>query len=128
MSVTYDVDVTREGKWWMVSIPALDGLTQAYNLSEVEAMARSYIAVSQNADPDQIEVNVRVKVVGDVIHVDRRLAAIVDMRRQAATLEREATREAAGLARDLKAQGVSLRDIGSILGLSHQRVHQLVTA
>jgi len=57
MSVTYDVDVTREGKWWMVSIPALDGLTQAYNLSEVEAMARSYIAVSQNADPDQIEVN-----------------------------------------------------------------------
>ncbi|MGW4482020.1 hypothetical protein [Rhodococcus triatomae] len=43
---TYTVEVTREGEWWMVSIPELDGLTQARQLSEAELMAREYIAVT----------------------------------------------------------------------------------
>lgn len=42
----YEVEVTREAKWWMVSIPEIDGLTQARRLSEVEQMAREYIAVT----------------------------------------------------------------------------------
>src|SRR5665647_2131575 len=32
---TYDITVTREGKWWMVAVPAIDGLTQARRLSEI---------------------------------------------------------------------------------------------
>ncbi len=42
----YDVTVTRDGSWWMVEIPALDGLTQARRLSEVTEMSRSYVAVT----------------------------------------------------------------------------------
>lgn len=29
MTHTYNAEVTRDGKWWMVAIPELDGLTQA---------------------------------------------------------------------------------------------------
>ncbi len=41
----YDVNVTRDGRWWMVEVPAIDGLTQARRISEVEEMARSLIAI-----------------------------------------------------------------------------------
>ena len=42
----FDIHVTRDGGWWMVHIPALDGLTQARFPGEIEDMARDYIAVS----------------------------------------------------------------------------------
>ena len=45
MSTTYTVDVTRDGRWWTVSIPAVDGVTQARRLSDVESMARELVAV-----------------------------------------------------------------------------------
>jgi predicted RNase H-like HicB family nuclease len=42
----YKIQIEREGRWWMVHIPELDGLTQARHLSEAELMAREWIAVS----------------------------------------------------------------------------------
>src|SRR5690242_16479877 len=54
----YMVTVTREGKWWMVHIPELDGLTQARNLGEVEAQARDYIAVWLDVPADSFAVHV----------------------------------------------------------------------
>jgi len=43
---TYDVEVYRDGPWYMIRIPDLDGLTHARHPGEIEDMARSYIAVS----------------------------------------------------------------------------------
>jgi hypothetical protein len=43
---SFDIDVTRDGGWWMVHIPALRGLTQARFPGEVELTAREYIAVT----------------------------------------------------------------------------------
>jgi predicted RNase H-like HicB family nuclease len=57
---TYVVNVNREGKWWMVSIPELDGLTQARNEDEVEAMARDVIAVTLDVQPDSFALSVRM--------------------------------------------------------------------
>ena len=36
---TYDVECSSDGKWWMVSIPALNGFTQGHDLAEAEEMA-----------------------------------------------------------------------------------------
>jgi len=49
---TYIANVTRDGKWWMVAIPEINGLTQARRLSEAETMAREYIALSLDLPPD----------------------------------------------------------------------------
>jgi hypothetical protein len=54
----YDVEVTRDGRWWMIHIPELDGLTQARNEGEIEEMARDFIAVT--TDTPIAEVGVRV--------------------------------------------------------------------
>ena len=55
----FDIDVTRDGGWWMVHIPELGGLTQARFPREVEPMAREYIAVSTGTPIDQVAINWR---------------------------------------------------------------------
>jgi hypothetical protein len=55
---TYDVEVYRDGRWWMIRIPELDGLTQARWPGEVKSMARSYIAVSTGQPIDNIAVRI----------------------------------------------------------------------
>lgn len=54
----YDIEVTRDGRWWMVHVPEIDQLTQAHHRGEVEEMARDLIAVS--TDTPIAEVGVRV--------------------------------------------------------------------
>ncbi len=53
---TYDIEVTRDEKWWMIAIPAIDGLTQARRLSEVDDMAVSFISVDQDVAASQVEL------------------------------------------------------------------------
>ena len=57
---TYEIEVTRDGRWWMIRIPEIDGLTQARWPGEVKSMARSYIAVSTGQPID----NIAVRIVG----------------------------------------------------------------
>lgn len=47
-------------------------------------------------------------------------------REQAEVLERETSAETRKLAKVLKAIGIPLHDIGEVLGVSRQRLHQLV--
>ena len=49
----FDIDVTRDGGWWMVHIPKLGERTQARYPREVELMAREYIAISTGVDTNQ---------------------------------------------------------------------------
>jgi hypothetical protein len=41
---TYQVEVYRDGRWYMIRMPEFDGLTQARYPGEIGDMARSYIA------------------------------------------------------------------------------------
>jgi hypothetical protein len=54
---TYDIEVTRDGRWWMIHIPALDGLTQARFPTEIDDMARDYIAVTLDIPIADVRVN-----------------------------------------------------------------------
>jgi hypothetical protein len=56
---SFDIDVTRDGGWWMVHIPELGGRTQARYPREVEPMAREYIAISTGTPIDQVAINWR---------------------------------------------------------------------
>ena len=56
---SFDIEVTRDGGWWAVHIPELGGLTQARYPSEVEPIAREYIAVSTGTSVDQVAINWR---------------------------------------------------------------------
>lgn len=124
----YEANVVREGKWWMVSIPSIDGLTQARRLSEATKMAREYVAASENIPLESVSVDLQFAPIGGVDDVSDRVAAIIDERTRAAELEKAASRQATELARSLAAADIPVRDIGAILGVSHQRAHQLVSS
>jgi tetrahydromethanopterin S-methyltransferase subunit G len=120
---SHHVTVTREGRWWMIEIPAVDGLTQARRLSEVEEMARSYIVVDRDLPPSAVDVVIdQVIVDGRDVLVDR--DDVHRLRDQANEAERRSADRMSEVAGSLAGQ-VPLRDIGELLGVSYQRAHQL---
>ncbi|HSS49780.1 MAG TPA: hypothetical protein VLX28_12625, partial [Thermoanaerobaculia bacterium] len=124
---TYEVTVERDGRWWMVAIPELDGLTQARRLDEAEQMAREYIAVTTDVPLSRVAVEISGIAAEGQDLLQAKL--LVDgLRRRAKDLETlvgELTREVAFALTDAS---VPVRDVSSVLGISHQRVSQLAQA
>ncbi|MDE2591901.1 MAG: hypothetical protein KGL41_03485 [Actinomycetales bacterium] len=116
-----------DGNWWMVEIPEVNGLTQAKKLTEVTLMAREFIAVTLDIPIDSFEIELTIERVHD-LDVAQRVAKIQNEKALAAEYERQATEESQILARDLANQKLTVREIGVILGVSHQRAHQLLSA
>ncbi|HZM64908.1 MAG TPA: hypothetical protein VFC16_01245 [Nakamurella sp.] len=124
---TYTVSVTREGRWWIVRVPEIDQVTQVRRLSEVTKAARELIAVTLDVPMSKVRVRVRVERVGAVEDVTGRAEAIRREHARADELARRAQDESKELARQLAGAHVPMRDIGELLGVSHQRVHQLIS-
>ena len=124
---TYTVSVTREGRWWIVRAPEIDQVTQARRLSEVTKAARELIAVTLDVPMSTVRVQVHVERVGEVEDVTGRAEAIRKEHARADELARRAHDESRELARQLAGAHVPMRDIGELLGVSHQRVHQLIS-
>lgn len=124
---TYDARVTRDGKWWMIAIPGIDGLTQARRLSEAEQMAREYVALVLDVPFESVAIRLAIDEVGG-IDVSGALADISAGRERAAAMEAESRQRVEQFAKVLADANVPVRDIGTIMGVSFQRAHQLVTA
>ncbi|PRB19183.1 HicB family toxin-antitoxin system [Microbacterium sp. MYb62] len=122
----YKVTISREGKWWMVAIPEIDGLTQARTINEAHKMAKEYIAVTLDVPLDSFDIHVQAERIGTIEHVTQILEDIKIERAEAEKMEREANERARDLAKALAAQDITLRDIGELFEVSHQRAHQLV--
>ena len=123
----YRVKAVRSGEWWAITVPALRGVfSQAKRLSRVEATAREAIAMMldiDEAEVGQIEVEVQIfppEAVADLLDEVRRSTSIAD---EAAAAAARARREAVRL---LSEAGLPMRDIGEILGVSHQRISQIL--
>jgi len=124
---TYTVLAERdEAGWWAVRVLELPGvLTQARRLDQVEKFAREAIdlAVSVGHAPKgkyAVENDPRGPGLGDD------LAAVRAVRMDAERLQTEAAERTRVIARRLAERGLTVRDIGAALGVSHQRAAQLV--
>lgn len=125
---TYEAQITRDGKWWMIAVPSIGALTQARRLSEAEQMAKELVAVTLDVEVQSVQVGLSFDAVGQVSDIAATLHAIKEERRAALELEQKASREAASLAKRLVAEKIPIRDVGAILGVSHQRAHQLLVS
>lgn len=121
----YEVTVRRDGRFWYVDIPALDGATQARRLSEIDEMAKDYIAEVTGASAERVEIAVTIELPADV---QAHLAAASALRDEEAHARSRAAEESRAAARALKSQGLTVREVGAALGISHQRAQQLVSA
>lgn len=121
--ITRNVTIEREGAFWLVYIDGTDGLTQARRYGEVELMAREYICLAEDVPIEDVAIGiVTVKGASD------KLAQAAADRQQARYLEASANKTIRDVAHALRSESVPLVDIGAILGVSHQRAHQLTSA
>lgn len=125
MKHEYKIEIERDGRWWMVHIPELDGLTQARRLSEAELMGREWIAVTTGTPLDDVTVSIANITVPGIGEIAGPAHAIVDHRTRATHDLEAAQREATRYAATLMHAGVTVRDAGTLLDLSPQRVSQL---
>lgn len=120
---TYTVNVERDETMWRVTVPEIERITVARNLAEVEFMARDLIALMTDQEPDAFAVD---------IHIESPVREIVEQatehRAKADELNRLAAVEIRTAAEQLRTQGVTARDTAQVLGVSPQRVSQLLSA
>lgn len=122
MSV-YDVKATLVGKSWHVEVPAIGRSTQARNHAEIGVMAADLIEIMTGEAPEALTVQVQVPA-----EVQSRLDEADRLKETEAAARREAAVQYRLAAMGLKSSGLTLRDIGAVLGVSHQRAAQLLEA
>jgi len=118
----YTARASREDGWWIVTVPELDAVTQARRLEQVESQARGLISAWLDVDPDSVEVTVEPAVPDAV---NRKLQRAAAARAKADTEQRRAAELIRSAAQDLAAAGLSVRDVGRVLGVSHQYAQRL---
>ena len=121
---TYTARAERdEGGWWVVTVPELDGVfTQSRRLDRVEDLARDAISLWLEVPPTSFNVELKATVP----KLDEQISRVDHLRREAERLREEATATSRELARELSVRGLTVRDIGQVLGISYQRAAQLL--
>lgn len=115
----------RAGRHWAVRVAELPGVfTQARRLDQVPAMVADAVASLTGVATAEVAVDVRPVLAGELTD---RLELARASRRRAEELASDAARQLRAVARELAAAGLPERDIGVILGVSHQRAHQLLS-
>jgi len=115
----------REHGWWFASAPAVQGCdAKGRSIAEARRRLRAALAV------DHADAGV-VRFVEE-IRLPPRLAELTQQATDTAAIAKyqkeKATQARARCARQLTAAGLSLRDAGHVLGVSYQRIQQLVRA
>ncbi len=125
-STTYKATATREGRWWIITVPELDAVTQARNVAEIDVMARGLIAALLDVEEDSVAVNVELRLPAAL---QNELDEARRLRAQAEVVTAQAAERSRGLVHALiEGEHMSQRDAAAVLGLSPQRVQQLTKA
>jgi RecA/RadA recombinase len=123
---TYEVRAVRSDKWWALFVEGASNIiSQCRRLEQAEQMIRDAIRLMDGLSDDEFDVLIMPEAPGD-------LAGVIDDARRAQAAAAESTalasksmREAA---RRLIDSDLTMRDAARLLGVSPQRVHQLVNS
>ena len=127
MRKTYTARCQRAGDWWAISVSELRGVnTQARRLEKAEAMARDAIALFLDVPQDSFDIQIQPVLPRDL---QNKVGRVRKVREEAEVSQRQAATVSAEVADDLvRGAHLTMRDAGRVLGLSHQRVAQLLRA
>ena len=120
----YTVTATRTGDWWALQAPEVPGASsRARRLDQAEAAAREAIALLLERPADSFGVAVEPELEGssgELLHVAR-------LARERAELAQEDARAKTIVAvQTFAGQGMTVRDIGRLIGVSHQQAAKLL--
>ena len=121
----YHVTAERSGKWWVLQAKEAPGaISQVRRLDQANEI-REAIAFVAGVPEETVEIIVEPVLPADAVELKQTTA---ELQEQAA----EAAEAASAAWRDLVAtlhlrEDLSFRDVGTVLGVSHQRAQQLYT-
>ncbi len=113
-----------EKRWWFIEIPDVDGgvHTQARRLDQVAMMAADAVGMMLEVAPDTIEVTVIPKLTPEDAEL---IAAVRAASQEAVRAAERASQLSHRAVEQLRSEGMTVRDVGGLLGVSPQRVSQL---
>lgn len=125
MRRVYDVIAERDGNRWFLRVAELPGVfSQVRRLDQAEGMARDAIGSFIDIAAGGFDVHVTVRLPADL---QQDVAGVIDLRGTIDRTEREYADRTRRLAtRLVRDEGMTVREAGRVLGLSFQRVSQLV--
>jgi DNA-directed RNA polymerase specialized sigma24 family protein len=124
---TYRVDVVRDEGWWIMHarIPRTIIYSQAKRVDDVEPMIRDAIAGVLDVDLESFEIELIFDFDADVLdQVNRAREASTE----AAEVQERASRESRAAVHALRKEGLTLKEAGYFLGVTPQRVAQLLNS
>jgi DNA-binding NarL/FixJ family response regulator len=122
--MTYTSHAHREGSWWVVQNDQHPGaISQVKRLDLAADAQREAIAFVAGIDQVDVVVVIRAELEPALA---RSLEEATALRAEAEVKEARALSLRRAIALSLKDDGMTLRDIAVVLGVSYQRVHQLV--
>ena len=114
----------KDGRWWVVQCEQHPGaISQVARLDQAQEHQREAIAFVANLPQETITVTVRV-ILDPAIILEMEAADKLREEAESAAELSATRRRHAALA--MKAAGLTVRDIGTVLHVSHQRAHQLL--
>ncbi|MDR0945432.1 MAG: hypothetical protein LBM66_04635 [Bifidobacteriaceae bacterium] len=121
----YTIHATRSksGKVWVLE--GCGAVGQVKRLDQAPGLMREAVAYLKNAPIEDVEINLDIQLSEQDARV---LADLEQAKAQAKAADREAAAAQRRAARRLHSDGLSLRDVGRIMGISGQRAGQLVNA
>lgn len=120
---TYTVSATREDGWWVIEVPQVRGAySQTRRLDQVEDMARDVIATMLDVPEDAFDLEIMPQLGSEL---DPVVAAAVRARANVDNAQAVARDATALAAQRLRGEGLPVRDIGRLLGVSYQRAAKI---
>jgi len=112
----------RKAEGWSVDVPELDLHTTAKRLDKVTELVKK-VAIDKGAEDNcELVINVIATMPGIICDIETAQAKM----KEAARLQEEASAEIRDVVSRMREQGLTLRDIAVLLGVTPQRVAQLV--
>lgn len=123
MSHTFTVTAERgKGNWWVTECAEVGAVSQVRRLDQAADDIRE--AIAYLADLDESDVDIRIAPILPSDYQAHRDAAQRSSE-EAAAAKRRAAEESRQAVAALRATGLSVRDVGTIMGISYQRAAQL---
>jgi hypothetical protein len=122
---TYTITAERSGKWWVLqAVEAPGAISQVARLDQADQIKEA-IAFVTDEPVDTIELELRPVLPAAAQEARRRAESL---RADAAKANSEAALQSRRAAHILADAGLTMRDIGTVLGVSYQRAQQLVAS
>lgn len=112
----------RQPEGWLVDVPELDLHTSAKRLDKVADLVKKVAEEKGKGDNCELVIKVIATMPGIICDIE----SAQNKMKEAAKLQEEASSEIRDVVSRMREQGLTLRDIAVLLGVTPQRVAQLV--